>query len=54
MSARLVFELPADRAADFFDRVDGEAKREHRIVTVWTERPDDARELAKALGGHEA
>ena len=44
----------ADRAADFFERVDGEAKRSHRVVDVETERANEARETAKALGGREA
>jgi hypothetical protein len=53
--AALIFEFPsADLAADFFDAVDGTAGREHRVVTVETERADEARETAKALGGREA
>ena len=55
MSA-LTFEFPsADRAADFFERVEGEASRSHRVVDV--ERVDDeatARALAAELGGREA
>ena len=51
----LTFEFPTSAAAaDFFDAVDGSATRSHRVVEVETERADEARETAKALGGHEA
>jgi hypothetical protein len=51
----LTFEFrTADRAADFFDAVDGSATRSHRVVDVETEHADEARETAKALGGREA
>jgi hypothetical protein len=53
--ATLTFEFPtADRAWNFFDAVDGSATRSRRVVDVETERADDARETAKALGGREA
>jgi hypothetical protein len=45
----------ADRAADFFESVEGEAMRSHRVVDV--EHVDDeatARALAAELGGKES